>query len=228
MMARHGVEFIVVGGWAIEVQVAAEGKEIPYPPTRDIDIAPQQELGNLARLADALTDLEADIRTEVGRFQLHHVAEDFVGTGIRNLTCDIGDFDLTFQPAEMGTYDDMLPSAVEMWVPVEGESDPVRVMCADLTTIYRSKASLDRDKDRRALDFLEHHLHRRRRPTPQSNRNTPPQPSPRPPITRHPQTHQPLRPIRLHQPHPATTTPRPAPALPKRHPSNRRSHEPRV
>ena len=43
--------------------------------------------------------------------------------------CDIGRFDLTFSPTNTGTFDDMLPNAVEVWVPVEGESDPVRVRC---------------------------------------------------------------------------------------------------
>ena len=55
----------------------------------------------------------------------------------------------------MGTYTDMLPGAVEVWVPVEGADAPLRVLCADLASIYHSKASLDRPKDARALDFLE-------------------------------------------------------------------------
>lgn len=69
-MARHQVDFVVVGGWAIEVQMAAEGTAVPYPPTQDIDIAPRQELGNLARLSDALRELSADIYSTPG-----HTAE---------------------------------------------------------------------------------------------------------------------------------------------------------
>ena len=154
-MARHQVDFVVVGGWAIEVQMAAEGTAVPYPPTQDIDIAPRQELGNLARLSDALRELSADIYSTAGRFRFDHDAESFLGISVRNLMCDIGRFDLTFSPTNMGTFDDMLPNAVEVWVPVEGESDPVRVRCADLAAIYRSKRSLGRAKDEAAVRFLE-------------------------------------------------------------------------
>ena len=155
VMVEYEVDFVVVGGYAIEVQMAADGTSIPYPPTQDIDIAPNRDLANLERLVAALETLDAGIRTEVGRFEMRHVAEDFRGTGLRNFTCEYGDFDLAFEPAEMGTYDDMLPTAVAMQVPVGGSSEPVHILCADLASIYRSKASLDRPKDARALDFLE-------------------------------------------------------------------------
>ena len=111
----------MVGGFAIEVQMAAEGKDVPYAPTQDIDITPRQELGNLARLSAAVAELEADVYSTEGRFRFNHDAESFLGTSVRNLICDIGRFDLTFTPTDMGTYDDMLPDAVELLVPVEGQ-----------------------------------------------------------------------------------------------------------
>ena len=110
---------------------------------------------SLARLSAALVELGADSYTDVGRFRFDHTAESFLGTSVRNLICEAGRFDLTFTPTDMGTYDDMLPDAVEMLVPVEGEPDPVRVRCADLDAIYRSKLTLGRAKDEPALRFLE-------------------------------------------------------------------------
>ena len=87
-MADHDVDFIVVRGWAIEIQMAAQGTTVPYPPTRDLDIAPLRDQANLERLAAALDTLDAGIRTEVGRFEVEHVAEELWGTEMRNLTCE--------------------------------------------------------------------------------------------------------------------------------------------
>ena len=50
--------------------MAADGTSIPYPPTQDIDIAPNRDLANLERLVAALETLDAGIRTEVGRFEM--------------------------------------------------------------------------------------------------------------------------------------------------------------
>ena len=100
VMVEYEVDFVVVGGFAIEVQMAADGTSVPYPPTQDIDIAPSRGLANLERLVAALETLDAGIRTEVGRFEMRHVAEDFRGTGLRNFTCEYGDFDLAFEPGD--------------------------------------------------------------------------------------------------------------------------------
>lgn len=52
-LAKHQVEFIVVGGYA----VAAHGY---VRATKDVDICPNPDLDNLRRLASALDDLEAE------------------------------------------------------------------------------------------------------------------------------------------------------------------------
>ena len=152
-LVKAGVKFVAVGGWAIETQMS----KVPYPPTQDIDIAPDRSRENRERLSAALTDLDALIRTDEGdAFRFNHDAASFETALVRNLVCDLGDFDLTFEPSEMGAYEDMIGTAQPVALTVDGIR--VVVMCADLEAIYRSKKSLDRPKDQAALRFLEQAL----------------------------------------------------------------------
>lgn len=52
VLVEHGVDFVVIGGFA----VAAHGYE---RATKDVDVVPSPEIGNLARLVAALASLEA-------------------------------------------------------------------------------------------------------------------------------------------------------------------------
>ena len=49
---RHGVEFVVIGGFALAAHSVARA-------TKDLDIVPEPSAANLRRLLAALTDLEA-------------------------------------------------------------------------------------------------------------------------------------------------------------------------
>jgi hypothetical protein len=53
-LTRGGVEFVVVGGIAVQVHGYLRG-------TGDVDIVPRPSLLNLSRLAEALADLEAEV-----------------------------------------------------------------------------------------------------------------------------------------------------------------------
>lgn len=53
-LGRHGVDFVVIGGFSL----AAHGY---VRATKDVDIVPDPEAGNLHRLATALRDLEAEV-----------------------------------------------------------------------------------------------------------------------------------------------------------------------
>jgi hypothetical protein len=50
VLAEHGVEFIVVGGVAVQTHGYMR-------PTRDLDIIPRPDLANLSRLGEALAEL---------------------------------------------------------------------------------------------------------------------------------------------------------------------------
>jgi hypothetical protein len=52
-LARGGVEFVVVGGIAVQAHGYIRG-------TADVDVVPRPSLLNLSRLAEALADLEAE------------------------------------------------------------------------------------------------------------------------------------------------------------------------
>ncbi|MGH2804620.1 MAG: DUF6036 family nucleotidyltransferase [Thermoleophilaceae bacterium] len=52
-LVEHGVEFVVVGGVAVQAHGYLRG-------TGDLDIVPRPSLLNLSRLGEALADLEAD------------------------------------------------------------------------------------------------------------------------------------------------------------------------
>ena len=56
VLEEHDVEFVVVGG------IAARLRGAPLL-TQDLDITPARDHGNLERLAKALEDLEARLRT---------------------------------------------------------------------------------------------------------------------------------------------------------------------
>ncbi|MFC7571771.1 nucleotidyltransferase domain-containing protein [Klenkia terrae] len=57
VLDRHGVEYVIVGGYAARVHGSTR-------PTRDVDVTPATTQENLDRLAAALRELDARIRTD--------------------------------------------------------------------------------------------------------------------------------------------------------------------
>jgi hypothetical protein len=53
-LAEGGVDFVVVGGIAVQVHGYLRG-------TGDVDVVPRPSLGNLSRLGEVLADLEAEV-----------------------------------------------------------------------------------------------------------------------------------------------------------------------
>lgn len=141
----HDVDFVLIGGMA----AVAHGSPLP---TTDIDVTPDRDPANLDRLAAALRELDARIRTSEPEGVVFPVDGPFIAAQPRmlNLTTNAGDVDLTFTPAGFeGGFDDLL-----------SESDPVELVAgastrvARLAAIIRSKETADREKDRRALPYL--------------------------------------------------------------------------
>ena len=151
VLRRHQVECVLIGGFAAYLQ----GSPIP---TEDVDITPQEEPANLARLSAALTDLDARIRAEgVEPLPFRHDAESLAAGRIWNLTTRYGDLGITLTPSGTRGYDDLRRDAVE--VTVRG----VPLLLASLADILRSKDAAGRDKDRRALPVLRELLARETR-----------------------------------------------------------------
>jgi len=143
-LERHQVEYVMVGGYAARMHGAAR-------PTSDIDVAPKTTRENLNRVAAALRDLGARIRTEEVPEGLPFNAngESLSGYRMLNLQTPHGDLDLTMAPAAFPRgYDDMLARSTykplgEVWVRV-----------AALDDVIRSKEAAGRPKDLEALPEL--------------------------------------------------------------------------
>jgi len=145
VLHRHQVDFVLIGGLA----AVAHGSPLP---TTDVDVTPDREPANLDRLADALIELRARIRTSDPEGVVFPIDGRFLAAQPRmlNLTTDAGDLDLTFTPAGFeGGFAQLSAEAEELEL---ATGTITRV--ARLRAIIRSKEVADREKDRRALPYL--------------------------------------------------------------------------
>ena len=85
ILSEHGVKFVVLGGFAAVVH----GSPVP---TEDIDVIPSREVENLERLAGALQEMNAAIRTSDGPVQTR-IDAGFIASmpNMLNLVTDYGD-----------------------------------------------------------------------------------------------------------------------------------------
>lgn len=140
---RHGVRYVLIGGLA----AVLHGSPLP---TLDVDICPSPESANLDRLAAALREMDARLRTpdtpEGVRFPCDAA---FIGSvQLLNLVTRFGDLDLSFRPSGTEGFFDLSRAAVE--VDIRGH----RVTVAALEDVIRSKEAANRPKDQRALPVL--------------------------------------------------------------------------
>lgn len=148
VMNRHAVSYVVIGAFAAIAQQA------PIAPTRDIDFTPDDSLDNLGRLSDALTDLDARIRTgqDDDGLRFAHDAKSLRRADTWNLICVHGEFDISFRPAGFDRgYAQLLGRAHRVVV------DGVEILVADLDDVIRSKELAGRPKDIRVLPTLYRH-----------------------------------------------------------------------
>jgi hypothetical protein len=142
---RHDVSFVLIGGLA----AVARGSPLP---TTDVDVTPDRSAENLDRLAAALRELEARIRTAEPEGVVFPIDAEFLAAQPRmlNLVTSAGDLDIAFTPAG---FEDGYSGLI-------GESDRIELVAgtttqvAGLAAIIRSKEVADREKDRRALPYL--------------------------------------------------------------------------
>ena len=132
VLERHAVRYVVIGGLAATLH----GSPVM---TTDADICPAREGDDLQRLARALVELRARIRTP-GVPQGLDVA--------LNLTTRFGDLDLSFVPSGTSGFEDLRQQAVTMSL----MGRPVAV--ASLADVIRSKEAANRPKDQTTLPAL--------------------------------------------------------------------------
>lgn len=151
VLVAHGVRFVVVGGFA----AVAYGSPLP---TYDVDITPDRSRKNLARLLDALEELQARIRTEGEPDGLPFSADVDLLLGVTklDLVTRLGELDLVLRPAGELEFADLHDNAVLIHL------GDVPVDLASLEHVISSKTSAGRAKDRAALPVLRALLQRRR------------------------------------------------------------------
>ena len=100
---KHGVRYVLIGG------VAATLHGSPLR-TGDTDICPAADHENLEKLAAALRELKARIRTEgvEGGLPFSCDASFIARIALLNLETEAGDLDVSFQPAGTAGYDDLI------------------------------------------------------------------------------------------------------------------------
>ena len=149
MLQARGVRYVLIGGLAATLYGS------PHVTT-DVDITPEKGPANLRRLAEALDDLDARVRTEgePDGLPFDRFPEMLARVSVLNLTTRAGDLDLTFEPAGTQGYGDLERRAVHI------EIRGIHVPVAALADVIRSKEAANRDKDRLTLPTLRRLLER--------------------------------------------------------------------
>jgi hypothetical protein len=138
-LARHQVEFILVGGAAAVLQGAPV-------VTFDVDIVHRRTPENIERLLSALRELEATYRYD--NRGLTPQASHLESAGHQLLTTRWGSLDVLGSIEDGTTYEQLFPATQE----AELRGQRVRVLT--LERLIESKRRVDRPKDRLMLDIL--------------------------------------------------------------------------
>jgi hypothetical protein len=130
----------------------AQGSPIP---TEDVDVTPARDTENLDRLAAALRDLGARLRTPTDPDGIEFPIEPtfLAGNDTLTLATRYGDLDIAFTPSGTRGYEDLRRSAVELEL---GTGSVVTV--ASLADVIRSKEAAGRLKDEGQLPALRQTL----------------------------------------------------------------------
>jgi hypothetical protein len=146
-LEAHHVRYVVIGA----IAAIAAGAPIL---TTDLDVTPARSGENLERLALALRDLDAKLRSasspEGVPFPIE--AETLATADTWTLTTRAGDVDLMFSPAGTQGYDDLRRGARRERIA------GVTVTVAALADVIRSKEAANREKDNMQLPILRRTL----------------------------------------------------------------------
>lgn len=147
VLARHEVRFVVVGG----IAALAQGSPLP---TEDVDVTPASDDANLERLAAALGELGARLRTDRGEsVPLPVDARLLAQAATWTLTTKHGDVAIVLTPPGTSGYDDLRRAAFPVCI-----GAGVVVAVAALADVIRSKEASNRPKDRAQLPALRQTL----------------------------------------------------------------------
>lgn len=146
LLRSHDVAFVVVGG------VAARLRGAPLL-TQDVDITPERTAVNMERLAAALGDMEARLRSasEPDEVKFPFDADFLASKQLWTLTTKYGDLDLVLEPAGFQGFEELADGASPMRVATKPD---LYVEVAALSDVIASKEAAGREKDLAALPLL--------------------------------------------------------------------------
>lgn len=126
-LARHEVDFVLVGGMAAQTHGNTR-------MTNDVDLIPQPDPRNLARLAEALRALEARVLNR-GHEDLEIDAAMLPRATIWQLATPHGDVDVLHDAPGAAPYDQLRDRALvialdDLRIPVAGRDDLIRMKLA--------------------------------------------------------------------------------------------------
>lgn len=125
-LARHQVEYVTIGGIAIQ---AHGGQRL----TQDLDIAIGPSTDNLARLAEALAELDARVLGPEGERSRSVPTTSLLGSSEQwHLITTHGPLDVVTLPAHLGPFDEVLARAHrtplgDLTVPIAHREDLIRM-----------------------------------------------------------------------------------------------------
>jgi hypothetical protein len=147
-LEQHDVRYVLIGAAAARIAGAPV-------VTEDLDVTPAGDSENLERLAAALRELGARLRSPAQPEGLAFPvdAETLTTAEMWTSTTSAGDLDVCFMPAGTRGYEDL-----------RREASPLRlgrglvVLVASLRDVIRSKEAAGRDKDLAQLPLLRRTL----------------------------------------------------------------------
>lgn len=142
LLNEHHVEFIVIGGWAAALHGSSRS-------TSDVDVVYSRTPENIGRLAAALRCHQPYLRGAPPGLPFCW-DERTIQSGLNfTLTTDLGDLDFLGEVAGDGTYQQLLPSTLE--VTVAG----LTCRCVTLDRLIQLKRAAGRPKDLEVIAELQ-------------------------------------------------------------------------
>lgn len=142
-LSRHGVEYVTVGGVAIQAHGAQR-------LTQDLDVAIAASKDNMERLAAALSDVDARILGPDGQRSRSTPSAAMLSAGDQwHLVTSFGRLDVLTLPAHLGSFADMRARAYD--VPLGDLTVPI----AHREDLLRMKRASGRPQDLEDVRLLE-------------------------------------------------------------------------
>lgn len=142
LLSEHEVEFIIVGGAAATAHGSAR-------LTLDLDVVYNRSTSNLERLVNALRPLQPYLRGAPPGLPFEWSIET-IKKGLNfTLTTKLGALDLLGEIVGGGSYEQLLPDAIEI------EVGGVECLCLGLERLIEVKRAAGRPKDLETIAELE-------------------------------------------------------------------------